>query len=165
LIPGLYLSAPIFLPIPCSDSGWSERERSAVSYCPLEPAKDFSHHLHVLDLVTLQNLLLRGGFVVAEVRLASQFLLDPLGRPAAAQTIIRGTRLHIFLRDDLDEAELSVSLYHEVLEAVTVAAEHPPDAVIEFNEGDFEHAAQSAHARLGIASPRTLNQMLADFGF
>jgi len=37
--------------------------------------------------------------------------------------------------------------------------------MIEFNEGHFEQAAQSAHARMGIASPRTLNQMLADFGF
>jgi len=121
--------------------------------------------LRVLDLAAFQNLLLRGGFVVAEVRLTSQFLLDPLGRPATAQTIIRGTRLHVFLRDDLNQAELSVSLYHEVLEAATLAAERPPDSVIEFNEGHSEQAAQSAHARMGIASPRTLNQMLADFGF
>jgi hypothetical protein len=119
----------------------------------------------VFDLTAFQNLVLRGGFLVAEVRLTSQFLMDPLGRPATAQTIIRGTRLHILLRDSLDEAELSISLYHEVLEAATLAAERPPDSVIEFNEGDFERAAQSAHARMGIASPQTLNQMLAEFGF
>jgi len=56
-------------------------------------------------------------------------------------------------------------LCHEVLEAATVAAEHPPDAIVEFNECDFEQAAQAAHARLGPASPASLNRMLADFGF
>lgn len=88
-----------------------------------------------------------------------------LNAAATAQTIIRGTRFHISLRADLDERELSVSLYHEVLEAATVAAERAPEAVLEFNEGDFEQAAQSAHARLGLASPRTLNQLLAEFRF
>ena len=41
----------------------------------------------------------------------------------------------------------------------------PPDWVLEFNEGEFEQAAQSADARLGAASPHTLNQMLAEYGF
>ena len=97
--------------------------------------------------------------------MTAQPLLDPLERAATALTIIRGTRFHIFLRADLDERELSISLYHEVLEAATVAAERPPEILIEFNEGHFEQAAQSAHARLGIASPQNLNQMLAEFGF
>jgi hypothetical protein len=65
----------------------------------------------------------------------------------------------------MDESELSISLYHEVLEAATVAAENPPESVVEFNEGDFEAAARSAHRRYGIASPRTLNEMLENFGF
>jgi hypothetical protein len=51
----------------------------------------------------------------------------------------------------LDERELSISLYHEVLEAATVAGYSPPPTVLEFNEGRFEEAAQSAHARLGVA--------------
>src|SRR5438477_8560404 len=38
-------------------------------------------------------------------------------------------------------------------------------SVMEFNEGAFEQAAQAAHDRLGLASPATLNQMLAEFGF
>jgi hypothetical protein len=37
--------------------------------------------------------------------------------------------------------------------------------VVEFNEGAFERAAQATHARSGIASPESLNQMLAEFGF
>jgi len=121
--------------------------------------------LRVPDLAAFQNLLLRGRFVIAEMSLTSQFLLDPLGRPATAQTIIRGSRFHIFLRSVLSEAELSISIYHEVLEVATVAADSPPEAVIGFNEGDFEQAAQSAHSRLGIASPQSLNQMLEEFGF
>jgi hypothetical protein len=113
----------------------------------------------------MQNLALRGGFLIAEIRLTSQFLLDPLGRPATAQTVIRGSRFYISLRNDLSEVDLSVSLYHEVLEAAAVAADRPPDSIMEFNEGDFERAAQSAHARLGLATAERLNQMLAEFGF
>ncbi|SPE57089.1 hypothetical protein SBV1_2630005 [Verrucomicrobia bacterium] len=131
----------------------------------LEALDDFPQDLRVLDLAAFQNLALRGGFLIAEVRLTSQFLLDPLGRPAAAQTIIRGSRFHIFLRSDLNEAELSISLYHEVLEAATVAGDQPPESVLEFNERDFERAARSAHTRLGAASAEHLNQMLAEFGF
>ena len=65
----------------------------------------------------------------------------------------------------MNEAELSISLYHEVLEAATVAAENAPERVVEFNEGDFEEAARSAHTRYGIASARTISEMLENFGF
>lgn len=119
----------------------------------------------VLDLTAFSNIPLRGGFSVVEVRLTSHSLLDPLGRPAAAQTLIRGNRFHIALREGMDDEELSVSLYHEVLEAATVAAQNPPQLVVELNEGDFERSARSAHARYGIASPGSLNEMLANFGF
>lgn len=118
----------------------------------------------MLDLAPFQNLALRGGFLLAEVQLTARPLLDPIERAASALTVIRNQRFHIFLRADLDERELSISLYHEVLEAATVAAEVPPNTVLEFNEGHFEQAAQSAHQRLGVASPRTLNQFLAEFG-
>lgn len=123
------------------------------------------HAVGVLDLGPFQHLQLRGGFTLVEVRLTAQPLLDPLDRAATAQTIIRASRFHIFLRADLDEREMSVSLYHEVLEAATVAMEQLPAAVVQLNEGDFEQAAQAAHRRLGMASPETLNQMLAEFGF
>ena len=119
----------------------------------------------VLDLRPFQNVRLRGGFVLTEVHLTGKPLTDPLERAASAQTIIRGTRFHIFIRADLNEREISISLYHEVLEAATVGAERPPDSVMEFNEGDFEEAAQAAHAKFGMASPGTLNEMLAGFGF
>ncbi len=127
--------------------------------------QSLAHSDGVLDLVPFQNLVLAGGFLLVEARLTAQPLLDPVERAATAQTIVRGNRFHIFLRADLDERELSVSLYHKVLEAATVAADSPPPAVLELTEGDFEQAAQSAHERLGLASPQTLNQFLAAFGF
>lgn len=119
----------------------------------------------MLDLAPFQNLALRGGFVLAETQLTAQPLLDPIERAADALTVIRGTRFHIYLRADMNESELSISLYHEVLEAATVATENPPATVLDFNEGDFERVAQQAHATRGVASPASLNQMLADFGF
>ena len=119
----------------------------------------------VLDLTAFQNLRLRGGFTLVEVRLTTEPLLDPLERAATAQTTIRGKRFHILLYADLDERELSVSLYHEVLEAATVAADHPPEALLDFNEAAFERAAQVIHGKLGLATPGSLNQMLVEFGF
>lgn len=119
----------------------------------------------MLDLTPFQNLPLPGGFWLVEVQLTAKPLLDPIERAATALTIIRGRCFHVFLRADLDERELSVALYHEVLEAATVAADPPPDAVRELNEGGFERAAQSAQQRWGVASPRSLNQMLTNFGF
>jgi hypothetical protein len=119
----------------------------------------------VLDLVAFRNIPLGAGFSIVDVRLTAQSLLDPLGRPAAAQTLIRGSRFHILLREGMNEEELSLSLYHEVLEAATVAAENPPESVMELNEGDFEESARSAHARYGIAFPTHLNGMVEKFSF
>ena len=139
--------------------------RSILQSTTLECAKTLFHNARVLDLTAFNHVTLRGGFSIAEIRLTSQSLFDPLGRPAAAQTLIRGSQFHIVLREGMAQEELSVSLYHEVLEAATVAAENPPESVMEFNEGDFEESARSAHAEYGIASPTSLNEMLARFGF
>lgn len=119
----------------------------------------------MLDLSPFQNLPLRGGFLLVETHLTAKPLLDPIERAASAQTTITANRFRILLRADLDARELSISLYHEILEAATVAASSPPESVLEFNEGDFERAAVEAHQRLGVATPQTLNQMLAQFGF
>ncbi|MGH7972478.1 MAG: hypothetical protein ACREIC_27510 [Limisphaerales bacterium] len=134
-------------------------------FTTLESGKKLFHNGRVLDLTAFNNVPLLGGFSIAEVRLTSQCLFDPLGRPAAAQTLIRGNQFHIVLRERMAQEELSISLYHEVLEAATVAAENPPESVMEFNEGDFEESARSAHAEYGMASPTSLNEMLEKFGF
>jgi hypothetical protein len=56
----------------------------------------------------------------------------------------------ITMKSDLAEEEQSVTLYHEILEAAAVASPNPPTAVIDFNEGDFERAAHSAHKEFGV---------------
>ena len=55
-------------------------------------------------------------------------------------------------------------MYHEILEAATIASPNPPANVIEFNEGDFERA-HSAHEQFGVASAENLNRMLQSSGF
>lgn len=102
---------------------------------------------------------------MVETTLTAKPLLDPIERAASALTVIRAKKLHVLLRADLDETELSISLYHEILEAATVAADDPPSTVLEFNAGHFEATAREYHNRLGVATPDSLNQMLADFGF
>lgn len=84
------------------------------------------HNRAVLGLAPFQRLSLQGGFLLVEAQLTAAPLLDPLERAATAQTVIRGTRFHLLLRADLVEQELSISLYHEVLEAATVAAAAAP---------------------------------------
>ena len=109
---------------------------------------------------------LRGGFLLLEISLREEPMFDAIGRPALAKTSIVGTNLKIELAASTsDPRQISISIYHEVLEAVAVAALSPPAAVCELNEAGFEAAALSAHERFGMATPDSLNQMLADFGF
>lgn len=65
----------------------------------------------------------------------------------------------------LSEGEISVTIYHEILEAATVASIDPPEAVRSFNEGDFERAGYRAHELFGPASPENLDRMLQFYGF
>jgi hypothetical protein len=77
--------------------------------------------------------------------LTQQLLEDPLGREAVAQTRIVGREFRLAIRAGLSEEELSVTLYHEILEAMTVASSHPPETVCDLNEAGFEAAAWRAH--------------------
>ena len=65
----------------------------------------------------------------------------------------------------MSEEELSITLYHEILEAASVAIANPPANVMDFNEADFERAAREAHERWGNASPANLNLLLQFHGF
>jgi len=114
----------------------------------------------VIDAASFKNIRLQGGFVVAEVEFTREPLLDALGREAAAQTRIVGKEFRLLIRAGLSQRELSVTLYHEILEAAAVASWHPHASVAAFNEGDFEQAAQTVHDQLGEASPEKLNDML-----
>ena len=106
-----------------------------------------------------------GGFIIEGIEFTAAPLRDALEREAVAQTTIVGNRFRLMVQAGVDEAELSVTLYHEILEAAAVAAFHPPAKLVEFNEAAFEHAAQEAHRLLGNASPSNLNRMLQFYGF
>jgi hypothetical protein len=118
----------------------------------------------MLDASRFIGLHLLGGFVVEDLAFTQEPIVDALGREAAAQTRIVGRRFHLLLRRGMSSQEESVSLYHEVLEAAAVASPFPPESVVEFNEGDFERAAQAACDRFGPASPENLNRMLRQYG-
>ena len=107
---------------------------------------------------------LHGGFRIARVRLVDEPLFDAIGREAIARTVIVGSSFDIELRRLADD-EVSISLYHEVLEAATVAVATAPASVAAYNEADFERAARDVHARLGAATAENLDRMLQSFGF
>ncbi len=119
----------------------------------------------MIDAASFKNIRLRGGFLITEAGFTREPLVDALGREAAAQTRIVGREFRLLIRAGLSERELSVTLYHEILEAVSVTSLEPPAAVLDFNEGDFEQAAQRMHEELGEATPAKLNAMLQSFGF
>ena len=119
----------------------------------------------MIDPATFKRVRLRGGFVIADVQFTAAPMVDALEREAIAQTSISGREFRLLIRAGLSEQELSVTLYHEILEAATVGSLRPPDSVMEFNEGDFERAAHAAHAEWGNATPENLNRMLQSLGF
>jgi hypothetical protein len=112
-----------------------------------------------------EGLRLRGGFVIVEIVLSEKPMVDALGREAIARTAIIGREFHLAIQAGLGDKEISVTLYHEILEAMTVASPDPPASVMEFNEGDFERAGYEAHERFGPASPASLDGMLQSYGF
>ena len=119
----------------------------------------------MIDAASFRNVRLNGGFVIAEVQFTREPLVDALGREAAAQTRIVGKEIRLLIRASLDEQESSITLYHEILEAASVASVHPPSSVAEFNAGDFERTARDMHEKLGEVTPEKLNDMLQSFGF
>ena len=91
--------------------------------------------------------------------------MDALGREAIARTRIISRDFYVTLRRGLSEEELSITIYHEILEAATVASPDPAGSVRLFNEGDFEREAYRAHKEFGPASPENLDRLLQSFGF
>ena len=119
----------------------------------------------MIDISSFKNLRLPGGFVLVEIEFTPEPLVDALGRDAIAQTRIVWREFRLLICSDLPEEELSVTLYHEVLEAASVAIASPPASVMDFNEGDFERAARAAHERWGNASAQNLSRLLQFYEF
>ncbi|HEX4139381.1 MAG TPA: hypothetical protein VHY09_03480 [Candidatus Methylacidiphilales bacterium] len=104
------------------------------------------------DFSSIQGLHLCGDFLISGLEFTAESLTDALGRPALARTRILGREIQITLLASLTDKEKSVSLYHEILEAMPVAVTEPPAGVMELNERDFKRAAYEAHDRFGEAS-------------
>jgi len=119
----------------------------------------------VIDIRQFKNLRLHGGFLIKDIELTEVPIVDAIGREAIAQTSAIVREFRLLIRAGLSEEELSITLYHEILEAASVAVANPPHNVIEFNEADFERAAREAHERWGDASPASLNLLLQFHGF
>jgi hypothetical protein len=119
----------------------------------------------MINPASFRDLKLHGGFILKDVVFATEPMLDALNREALAKTTIIGQEFRITLQAGLSQEEISVSLYHEILEAATLASLNPPQSVIDFNEGDFEQKAIETHGRIGEASLENLNRMLQFFGF
>jgi len=116
-------------------------------------------------LSEFRELILPGGFVLSGVELVPGPLIDPIGRPALARTTIQGRDIRITLDQAQAASEQSISIYHEVLEGLTVAFTDPPVSVLDFCEADFEREARAAHERLGFASAKNVLMLLKNFGF
>jgi len=119
----------------------------------------------VINIDSFLNQRVGGVFFITEIELTDQPIEDALGREAIAQTRILGREFRLAIRSGLPEAELSITLYHEILEAATVASLHPPESVCELNEAGFEAAARQARQTWGDASVENLNRMLQFYGF
>ncbi len=119
----------------------------------------------MIDPAAFKNARLFGGFVITDLQFTETPMLDALDREAVAQTRINGRELKLLIKAGLSDQELSVSLYHEILEAAAVGSWPPPNSVMGFNEGDFERAAQAAHEQWGDAAPENLSRMLQSYGF
>lgn len=119
----------------------------------------------MIDPASFKNFRLHGGFVIADLQFTDAPMLDALEREAVAQTRIIGREFRLLIQGGLSDHEQSISLYHEILEAATVGSWPSPASVMEFNEGDFEKAAQTAHEKWGDATPENLNRMLQSYGF
>jgi hypothetical protein len=114
----------------------------------------------VININQFKNLRLHGGFIIKDIELTDEPIMDAIGREAIAQTSAIARELRLLIHAGLSEGELSVTLYHEILEAASVAIANPPAGVMDFNEADFEQAARDAHERWGNASPANLNLLL-----
>ena len=99
----------------------------------------------MLDAGELRGTRLRGRFIIVAVEFTREPMVDAEGREAIAKTGIVGMRIDLLIRACLDQRELSVTLYHEILEAAAVAISDPPEIVMDFNEADFERVAHAMH--------------------
>ena len=118
-----------------------------------------------MNLDQFSGLQLPQGFVLIRIELVQAPMRDAIGRPALARAVIEGRTIFIDLAADQTADELSVCIYHELLEAMTVGVALPPLMVCDLNEAGFERAAKDAHRRHGLAKACSVIDFLHEFGF
>ena len=91
----------------------------------------------VIDLRQFINLRLHGVFIIRVIELTDVPIIDAIGREAIAQTSANARDFRLLIRAGLSEAELSITLYHEILEAASVAIANPPAGGDGFQRGGF----------------------------
>lgn len=119
----------------------------------------------MIDTRQFLNLELPGGFIIERLELTDRPILDALQREAVARTRIVGRKLYLELRADMSEKEVSISLYHEIIEAASVGSSNPPVTVVDFNEASFEQAATEAFEQWGSVTPENLIRLLQFYDF
>ena len=72
-------------------------------------------NLAVIDINQFKNFRLQGGFIITDIELTDDPIVDAIGREAIAQTQTIAGRFRLFIRSGLSEEELSITLYHEIL--------------------------------------------------
>lgn len=123
------------------------------------------HRMPAPNLRSFRDLALPGGYILSVIELVPGPMIDPIGRAALARTVIEGRRIAIVLDDAQPPDEQSISIYHEMLEGLTVAVDAPPAAVVDFCEADFEREARLALQRFGVATPQSVIAFLTAFDF
>lgn len=118
-----------------------------------------------MNFEAFANLTFPSGHFISEIVGIEGKMLDPIGRPALAKAIIEGKRIAIQISSDLNEREIGISIYHEVLESLAVALDEPPESVMELNESGFEKQAQEAYLQHGYPTPEILLSWIGKMGF
>ena len=111
------------------------------------------------------GLLLLEDLSISQVAVVDTPIQDLFGNLASGKTLVAGRKLHIQISSALSDMEKSVTLYHEVLEALTVVTAHVPESVRNFAEKEFEQEGYRTFNRFGMATPSALHRMLQFYGF
>ena len=118
-----------------------------------------------MDLGQFSNLQLSQGFRLVGIEIVEGPMLDAIGRPALAKAVIESNTIRIYLAAGQTPGEMSVSIYHEVLEAMTIGVPVPPPRVFNLTEAGFEQAAQDAYQRHGLANKVSVINFIHELGF
>jgi hypothetical protein len=119
------------------------------------------------NLSSFRNAQLRGVASIEFVAVAEGRLVDVSGGPALGHTSTNvGTGvMTIRIAPGLSPTEQSITLYHEVIEAVSLQAESPPALVLDLSEEEIDLLAKLAHEEYGTTKVANLNKLLAELGF